>query len=208
MKNPLRPSPCGCRRPPPSRPLWEDDPSRGLGPQPFPPGCGGYLMQRVFAAGALRRRVCHSLCLEALPQQTQAPFTVTEAALCGPPRWEEAPCRDPRGMLLRVSIPVQFQVRDGGGCAYCLNDEIEENLPLRVQCPPDNCWRGQPFVQAAVRMAGRSSPCGCGCRCDVPLDVVIEGYILVPCVMGRPDAPPPCPPSRPWYPQPMYDPYN
>ena len=201
MKNPLRPSPCGCRRPPPPR---EEEPWGRM--PPGPPTWGGYLMQRVFAAGTLRRRVCHSLCLEALPQQAQAPFTVTDACLCGPPRWEEAPCRDPRGMLLRVSIPVQFQVRDACGCAYCLTDEIEENLPLRVQCAPDSCWRGQPFVQAAVRLAGRASPRGCDCRCDVPLDVLIEGYILAPCVMGRPD--PPCPPGRPWYPQPMYDPYN
>jgi len=204
MKNPLRPAPCGCRRPPPPR---EEEPW-GRVPPPGPPAWGGYLMQRVFAAGTLRRRVCHSLCLEGLPESAQPLFTVIDACLCGPPRWEEAPCRDPRGLLLRVSIPVQFQVRDARGCTYCLTDEIEENLPLRVNCPPDNCWRGQPFVQAAVRMAGRVSPCGCGCRCDVPLDVVIEGYILVPCVMGRPDAPPPCPPSKPWYPQPMYDPYN
>ncbi|MBR4539574.1 MAG: hypothetical protein IKO52_12140 [Clostridia bacterium] len=204
MKNPLRPSPCGCRRPPPPR---EEEPW-GRMPPPAPPTWGGYLMQRVFAAGTLRRRVCHSLCLEALPQQAQAPFTVTDAALCGPPRWEEAPCRNPRGMLLQVSIPVQFQVRDAQGCTYCLTDEIEENLPLRVQCAPDSCWRGQPYVQAAVRLAGRANPCGCDCRCEVPLDVLIEGYILAPCVMGRPDAPPPCPPGRPWYPQPMYDPYN
>ncbi len=103
-------------------------------------------------------------------------------------------------------MPLLFRVRDGCGCDYCLTDELEVNLSLRASCPPDHCWRGQPFVQAAVRLAGRATPCGC--RCDVPLDVVIEGYVLAPCVMGRPDAPPPCPPSKPWYPQPVYDPYN
>ena len=207
MKNPLRSSPCGCRRPPPPRSNWEEEPCRCAPERPPLPGCGGYLMQRIFASGTLRRRVCHSLCLEALPQQAQAPFAVTDAALCGPPRWEEVPSRDHRSILLRVSIPLRFRVRDACGCDYCLTDELEENLSLRVQCQPDSCWRGQPFVQAAVRLAGRANPCGCDCRCDVPLDVVIEGYILAPCVMGRPDRPE-CPPSRPWYPQPMYDPYN
>ena len=207
MKNPLRPSPCGCRRPPPPRPHWEEDPCPSAQERPPLPACGGYLMQRIFAAGTLRRRVCHSLCLDGLPCQAQAPFTVTDACLCGPPRWEEAPCRDARSLLLRVTIPVQFQVRDDCGRVYCLTDEIEENLSMRVHCPPDSRWRGQPFVQAAARMAGRASPCGCGCRCEVPLEILIEGYILAPCVMGRPDRPE-CPPSRPWYPQPMYDPYN
>ena len=55
MKNPLRPGPCGCRRPPPPR---EED--WGRVPPPAPPAWGGSLMQRVFAAGTLRRRVCHS----------------------------------------------------------------------------------------------------------------------------------------------------
>ena len=206
MKNPMRPSPCGCRRPPPPRPAWEEDPCRGKPDRPPLPACGGFLMQRVFAAGALRRRVCFSLCLEGLPQQARTPFAVTDAAPGGPPRWEEISCRDPRGMLLRVSVPLLFRVRDGGGCDYCLTDELEEDLTLRLQCPPDSCWRGQPFVQAAVRLASRANACG-GCRCDVPLDILIEGYILAPCVMGRPELPD-CPPSRPWYPQPLYDPFS
>ena len=206
MKNPLRPSPCGCRRPPPPRPDREDSPCGWKPERPNSSPWGGYLMQRVFAVGSLRRRICHSLCLEGLPAQAQPPLTVTDLSLCGAPRWEEVPCRDSRS-LLRVSVPLLFRVRDACGCDYCLTDELEENLSLRVQCPPDNCWRGQPFVQAAARLAGRTAPCGCGCRCEVPLEIMLEGYILAPCVMGRPDAPP-CPPDRPWYPPPLYDPYR
>ncbi len=161
MKKPLRPSPCGCRRPPPPRPDREEDFCGCARPQPFPSFCGGYLMQRVFAAGTLRRRICHSLCLDGLPAQAQAPFSVTDASLCGQPRWEETPCSDPRSLRLRVFMPLLFRVRDGCGCDYCLTDELEVNLSLRASCPPDHCWRGQPFVQAAVRLAGRATPCGC-----------------------------------------------
>ena len=204
MKNPLRPSPCGCRRPPPPR---DEGPCRAAPDRPPWPACGGYLMQRVFAAGTVRRRICHPLCLNGLPSQAQGPFAVTDVFVCGAPQWEEVPgCRG-RGLPLRVAVPLQFQVRDDCGCFYCLTDSIEENLTLRAQCPPDHCWRGQPFVQAAARLAGRACcACGSGC-CEVPLEIMIEGYILAPCVMGGSEASP-CPPGRPWYPQPVFDPYH
>ncbi len=205
MKNPMRPSSCGCRRPPPPRPAWPEEPCRGMPDHPPFSACGGFLMQRVFAAGVLRRRVCHCLCLDGLPQQAREPFAVTGVSVSGSPQWEEAPCRSGRGMLLRVSVPIQFQVRDGCGGDYCLMDSLEESLSLRAECPPASCWQGQPFVQAAVRLGGRAR-CSPDC-CEVPLEIRIEGYMLAPCVMGRPDMPP-CPPSRPWYPQPMFDPYN
>ncbi len=205
MKNPMRPSPCGCRRPPPPRPPWPEEPCRGMPECPPFSDCGGFLMQRVMAAGVLRRRLSHCLCLNGLPRQARAPFAVTGVSAGGSPQWEEAPCPGGRSPQLRVSVPVQFFVRDGCGCDYCLTDSIEEKLTLRAPCPPNSCWQGQPFAQASMRLAGRAR-CSDGC-CEVPLEIMIEGYLLAPCVMGRPDLSL-CPPGRPWYPQPAYDPYS
>lgn len=211
MKNVLFPS-CGCRpypRPRPACPLPREErpcPPCPEAPEPLSSCCGGFLMQRIIAVGRLhRRRKCAALCLDGLPSQAQPPFTVVEVSLRALPSWEEMPRRCPQGLALLVQLPLQVRVRDGCGRTYTVSSAIEEELPLRFECPQNECWRGQPFVQAAVRLAGRACPCG-GCQCDVPLEVLLEGYILAPCTLGRPSNG--CPPSRPWYPQPIFDPYN
>ena len=189
-----RPSPC-CSRP--------QDRADCAPPQP----CGEYLMQRILASGRVyRRRACYSISLNALPEQAQLPFTVLEAASCYAPCWEEAPCRDRWGKTLLVTIPLTLRVRDGNGCVYTVSTEIQEELRLRCLSPAYECWRGQPMVQAAVRLAGRPCPCDCT-RCDVPLEVCIEGYLITPCAVGRPE-PTCCPHPLPWYPEPIYDPYH
>ncbi len=164
-------------------------------------------MQRILASGSLRRRrSCYPLNLNSLPEQAQPPFTVLEAASCGMPCWEEIPGRDRRGVCLLVTVPLSLRVRDGNGCVYCVSTEIQEELLLRYQCPPYESWRGQPMVQAAVRLAGRPCPCDC-VRCNVPLEVCIEGYLIAPCTLNRPEQHC-CSQPLPWFPEPIFDPYN
>ena len=105
-----------------------------------------------------------------------------------------------------ILVPVTLRVRDGNGCVYTVSTEIQEELRLRCLSPAYECWRGQPMIQASVRLAGRPCPCDCT-RCDVPLEVCIEGYLIAPCAVGRPE-PSCCPRPLPWYPEPIYDPYS
>ncbi len=216
MKHAFDPRPCGGARPPlgpkPDRPGRWNDPPEGMQGDgdcerilPGLPRCpGGYLMQRILACGGIhRRRQCYPLCLNELPDQARPPITVADAAVCAAPQWEEACCRDRRGLDFLVTVPLLLRVRDGAGCICTVQSFLQERLRLCPRAPERECWRGQVYVQAAVRL------CGCApCRenpCQVPLEVLIEGYILAPCALG---AAPFCPPQKPWYPQPRYDPWN
>ena len=153
--------PCGCGRPsyrpqpPPPLPA-PDLPDCHRPPLTSPVGCSGYLMQRILASGTVhRRRACYPLNLNLLPQQTRMPFTVLNVICCALPTWEEIPYCDRQGLALRVSVPLSVQVRDADGCMYSVSTQIQEELILRFHCPTNECWRGQPMVQAAVRLAGK-----------------------------------------------------
>ena len=206
----FRRPPCGCKQrpdrpfrpaPPPERPSCPDVP---CDPTPCLPGC--FLMQRILASGRLhRRRQCYPLCLGDLPSDARPPFTVLDVAACAFPQWEECPDSGRQGFLFRVTVPLSVRLRDGCGRTYVIQSFLEERLCLRAEGPAAPCWRGQCFVQAAVRLAGRPCPCD-DSPCSVPLEVLLEGYSLAPCTVGRSDRPI-CPPARPWYPQPMYDRY-
>ena len=162
-------------------------------------------MQKIIAYGRLhKRRACVSLCLSGLPDQANTPFTLLDVSVAAPPAWEEMPGKAGRGMALRVRIPLCVHVRDACGCIWAASSALTEEIPLRFECPPAECWRGQPYVQAAVRLSGRPCPCD-GCACDAPLEVLAEGFILAPCTLGPAPA---CPPPLPWYPQPIFDPYR
>ncbi len=200
--------PCGgvrlpARPGPPGRP--EPDEDRFL--QPGLPRCpGGYLMQRILASGCLhRRRQCYPLCLRGLPEPLCPPLTVADAFVCAAPQWEETCCRDHTGLDFLVTVPLLLRLRDGAGRVSSAQSWLQENLRLCPRTPQRECWRGQVFVQAAVRLAGRAE-----CReecCSVPLEVLIEGYLLAPCALNPcPDRN--CPPPRPWYPQPRFDPFG
>ncbi len=207
MKHLLRPSPCGCGqitprpKPPSARPPRPD--MNCPPPAPSPYACqGGYLMQRIIAAGRVhKRRGCYALCLDALPCQAQYPVTVVDVCVRAAPHWEELPCAPSGGLALEVRVPLQARVRDACGHLFSVSSELAEEVCLRPLCPPMDCWRGQPAIQAAVRLAGRPCPCESACPCDTPLEVLIEAYLLSPCATGSPA--PACPPEKPWYPQPI-----
>ena len=203
MKDDWR-SPCGCAG---SRPLPPRPPVRPEGGRrPAPPGpCdwgGGYLMQRILARGSLHScRGCYSLCFSCLPEDACGPLCLQDVSVCAPPQWEEAPCRDRRGLPLLVTVPLMAQVQDSAGRRFCLPTALKEELLLRFLCAPGECWRGQPVVQAAVRLAGRRCSFSCD-RCEAPLEVFIEGYLVAPCSL-RDAEQPCCPRPLPWYPEPI-----
>ena len=164
-------------------------------------------MQRILACGKLHRpRQCYSLCLDHLPAPARPPFTVVDAAVSAAPCWTEMPCCQRGALRLEVTVPLTLRVRDGCGRFYTASATLEDELRLRLSCPENECWRGQIFVQAAVRLCGNCCPCDPGC-CEAPLEVMLEGYVLAPCAMGVP-APSCRPEPRPWYPQMGFDPFN
>ena len=160
-------------------------------------------MQRILASGCVhRRRQCYPLRLNGLPEPGCGPVSVVDAAVCAPSKWEESFCRDALDFL--VTVPLILQVRQENGCVCGVQSCIQEQLRLCPKASAWECWRGQMFVQAAIRLAGCTA-----CRenpCSVPLEVLIEGYILAPSVLDA-CAAPACPPSKPWYPQPRFDPW-
>lgn len=201
---------CGCHHPqtptlPPCDGRKNACQSIGCGDRPRPQG--SFLMQKILACGQLhRRRFCYSLCVTGLPCQAVPPFQVIDAAVCGQPRWEEIACHERGAVLLEVTIPLCLRIRDCQGCVFTAESSIRDQIRLRLSCPEQECWRGQIFVQAAVRFCGPACESTDACF-DVPLETLVEGYILSPCAMGAP-CPPPCPEPRPWYPQPRFDPWK
>ena len=164
-------------------------------------------MQRILAGGkTCKRPACVSLCPDRLPSGAQPPFSVTEAGVCGPVRWQEIPsCR--RGVLaLLCLVPVALRLTDACGRCFSVDASAEEELTLCYRCPENEGWRGQIFVQAAAR-PWRRTPCARRCACgsampdpfQAPIELLLEGYLLSPCAVGG-AAPLPCPDPRPLYP--------
>ena len=161
-------------------------------------------MQRILASGCIhRRRQCYPLCLNGVTEQARPPVSVMDVAVCAAPQWEEACGWNRRGLELLITVPLLIRLRDGAGCASTAQSCLQETLRLIPKAPERECWRGQVYVQAAVRLAGCAA-----CRddpCSVPLEALIEGYILAPIAVNA--ASPVCPyPQKPWYPQPCFDP--
>lgn len=178
--------PCGCPPPAPPRPS------------------GAFLMQRILGKGQLhKRRSCYSLCLCAYKESDC--LQLLDAAVSGNPRWEELPCHERGAVLLQVTIPLLLRIRDANGCIFTSESSLDEELRIRLSCREEEAWRGQIFVQGAVRLSG-CARIQDGCF-HAPLEVFLEGFILSPCAVG-PSCPPPCPEPKPWYPQPHFDPWS
>lgn len=182
------------------------NPCRPASPRPDGPSGSRYLMQRILAAGkALRRPAEIAFCPGQIPREARPPFTVTEAWVRGQPQWQEISCcrRDAIRLLVRISLALRL--RDACGICFSADTEAEEELTLLCRCPGNDLWRGQIFVQASVR-PWRGCSCFRGDNCRLPLELLIEGYLLSPCPVGCPDRPA-CPDSRPLYPQARFDPW-
>lgn len=176
-------------------------------PCPAPPPTGRFLMQRILASGKIHRRCqCYALCPDSFPCDGHPPYTLVDAALSASPLWQEIPCHERNALLLQIRLPLALKVRDNAGCISIIHTEIAEQLRLHCAISESECWRGQIYVQGAVR------PCGCAQFCppgpvDARLEVMLEGFLLVSCPMGVPPQQA-CPQHKPWYPQPRFDPWN
>ena len=171
-------------------------------PYPVCRPCGSqFLVQKVVGAGQLRQR-CRSypLCFE-IPCAAQEPVCVTDAQLCGEPQWEEIPCPECGTKLLKVTLPLRLRLRDA--CGHCFNTDSALTEEVRIRFYESDCLSGQTFMQAQVRFCGNSCACTPG-NC-VPLTVSIDAYRTTFCPVGS--MRPPCPPPKPWYPEPGFDPY-
>lgn len=175
-------------------------------PVPLPPECGGsFLMQRILAQGRLCLRPCElELCN--LPGAVRGPFTVLEAGVCGQVQWQEIPCHRRGGVALLVNVPVALRLQDACCRVFSADAAAEKELFLQYRCRENEGWRGQIFVEAAARPW---RGCGCGrpaADCGrVPVELLVEGYLLSPCAVGCPDRLP-CPEPRPLYPP--FDPWG
>lgn len=188
------------------RPAW--DSANGCSCRPLCPppenGCGGakdnFLMQRILGSGRLHRR-CQLYQLQPLdfPCQAAPPLQIVNATVDRTPAWEEAPCAEKGTMLLRVDVPLLLRLRDRQGCFHDSAAFITEDLRLRLCCPEQECWRGNIFLQAAARLCGNACPWEGKDCCPVRLEVLLDGFLLLPCPAFPPV--PACPPNtRPWYP--------
>lgn len=180
--------PCGVPAPPP--------------PPPMENCCGGsYLMQRILAGGRLIRRPCWvTPCPDGFPRCAQGPWTVTEAGVCGAVQWQEIPSRRRGGLTLLIHVPLTLRLRDRCGACFSVDAAAEEELFLRFRCPENEGWRGQIFVQAAARPYR-----ACACQretdlCRLPVELLAEGFLLIPCAVGCREQPP-CPEPRSLYPR-------
>ena len=188
--------PCGCQRP---RPPCDCIPNAA------PPAHGCFLMQKILGSAKIHhRRKCYPVKWNCPP--VSGTLTLTEVSLCGSPSWEEIPCHERNVRLLHIRIPIILHFRDSCGCMHQSSSEIEEQLLLPLCCQPCDAWRGQMLIQAAVRLCG-SICIQPDCFCEVPLELILCAYLVAPCACGTP-ASPPCPPPKPWYPQPHFDSYQ
>ncbi|MBR1585088.1 MAG: hypothetical protein IJ662_06070 [Clostridia bacterium] len=165
---------------------------------PCPPSSGGCLAMRILACGQLHRRPeCVFLCPDSLPCGARPPFTVLSAVTCGADQWEALPaCRG--GVRLLLKTPVSLRVRDGCGTVIPMDLTLQAELTLRCRCPENELWRGQYFVQSAVRpWRGRLPRQNNGW--EIPLEWLAQGFVLSPGVQPFPD-PCRCADPRPLYP--------
>ena len=192
-----RPSSCGCHR---SAPACDCCP-------PAPPSPGNIFLQKILGSGRLHhRRKCYAIEVHSMPCECAGSPTLQRVSVCGMPAWEDVSCHERGVKLLRVMIPLSLEFRDCSSGIHTASGVVEEKLRLRLTCQPGDAWRGQIMLQAAARLCG--SVCASGNCCpEVPLELILCGYLLAPYAMDYPDTPP-CPPPKPWYPQPHFNPYQ
>lgn len=139
-------------------------------------GSGGCLVPRIISTGrTFQRRMTQTLCVTDLPEYAEQPLTLMGVTVCGQSTWEQI--NECRQSLLRVTVPVAVQVRDCAGRCLTGHSTVTLTIPLCLNCPAQDFWRGQLFVAPCVRLASHATQDEDGCF-DAPLEVQAEVYLV------------------------------
>ena len=136
----------------------------------------GCLVPRILSTGrTFQRRITQTLCVTDLPDCAESPLTLVGVTVCGPATWEQlSECRQ---SLLRVTVPVAVQIRDCSGRCRTGHSTVTLTIPLCMNCPAQDFWRGQLYVAPCIRLAGPVTEDEDGCF-DASLEVQAEVYLL------------------------------
>ena len=147
-------------------------------------GCGGSaagttvgcLLPRIISTGrTFQRRITQTLCVDDLPDCAESPLTLVGVTVSGQATWEQiSECRQ---TLLRVDVPVAVQIRDCSGRCRTGHSTVTLTIPLCMNCPAQDFWRGQLFVAPCIRLAAPVTENEDGCF-DAPLEVQAEVFLL------------------------------
>ncbi len=142
--------------------------------------CGGItsgcLVPRIISTGrTFQRRITQTLCIDDLPDCAESPLTLVGVTVCGQATWEQiSECRQ---TLLRVTVPVVVQIRDCAGRCRSGHSTVMLTIPMCMNCPPQDFWRGQLFVAPCIRLAAPVTEDEDGCF-DAPLEVQAEVFLV------------------------------
>lgn len=137
---------------------------------------GGCLVPRIISTGrTFQRRITQTLCVDDLPDCAESPLTLVSVTVSGQASWEQiSECRQ---TLLRVTVPVVVQVRDCAGRCRTGHSTVTLTIPLCMNCPAQDFWRGQLFVAPCIRLAAPVTEDEDGCF-DAPLEVQAEVFLV------------------------------
>ncbi len=138
----------------------------------------GYLLPRVYGIGRFcQRNLSTELCVADLPDCAEGCFTLLSVSACDQPTWDILPGEGSRPTMVRVTIPLSLQVRDGSCTVRTGHTVLVLEVPLRVNLPSQDMWRGSLLIVPCVRMV--SSPCPSATACfDVVLEVLVDVYMV------------------------------
>lgn len=137
---------------------------------------GGCLVPRIIATGrTFQRRITQTLCVDDLPDCAESPLTLVSVTVSGQATWEQiSECRQ---QLLRVTVPVAVQIRDCSGRCRTGHSTVTLTIPLCMNCPAQDFWRGQLFVAPCIRLAAPVTENEDGCF-DATLEVQAEIFLV------------------------------
>ena len=137
---------------------------------------GGCLVPRIISTGrTFQRRITQTLCVNDLPDHAESPLTLVGVTVSGPATWEQiSECRQ---TLLRVTVPVAVQIRDCAGRCRTGHSTVTLTIPLCMNCPAQDFWRGQLYVAPCIRLAAPVTEDEDGCF-DAALEVQAEVFLL------------------------------
>ncbi len=139
-------------------------------------GNGGCLVPRIISTGrTFQRRITQTLCVDDLPECAESPLTLVSVTVSGQASWEQiSECRQ---SLLRVTVPVAVQIRDCAGRCRTGHSTVTLTIPLCMNCPAQDFWRGQLFVAPCIRLAAPVTENEDGCF-DATLEVQAEVFLV------------------------------